>query len=537
MNKQLLILSAEIVNPSMQPFFGELPSCMIPIHNQLAIDYIYHENVNHYDHIYIVLQKESQLVIEYLNHSQYSITPIIIDEVKDLSYSLRQGLEKINKKISTTIIFGDTYLPYMTSYISEEKDFLFISETHDSNRWTTIDFDKENNILFTDKQNSVSKEPFKTIIGIFHISNTEKLLKLSTENSNQHFYPILQHYFNNNSTLQVLQTDKWIDYGHIDKYFLSKEVIEPRFFNNLIIDKKAKTLLKKSTNINKFISEIKWFKNVPTELKTCTPHIYSYSTDPKNPFIKMQYYHEAFTLHDFFINCNHSSQTWRKILFTLKDLTSNFSKHQAPFQIDVQKERYDMYVSKTIDRLTLFKKQDLLSADNPITINNKKYPSLNSIIDNIDRIVDENNLITNEPFVFIHGDLCFANILYDIKEHTCKLIDPRGVFGNIEQYGDPLYEWAKISHSIDGKYDFIIADKFNLIQSKNDILYKFHTYHIHNKITPILYNELINNKTNAKKIKLIQALLFFSMLPLHNDKPRRQYIMLARALELITEYL
>ena len=67
-----------------------------------------------------------------------------------------------------------------------------------------------------------------------------------------------------------------------------------------------------------------------------------------------------------------------------------------------------------------------------------------------------------DTFNIIHGDLCFANIMVDTNLSFIKVIDPRGKFGTYDIYGDFRYELAKLFHSVDGKYDFIIKDLFDV---------------------------------------------------------------------------
>lgn len=43
-----------------------------------------------------------------------------------------------------------------------------------------------------------------------------------------------------------------------------------------------------------------------------------------------------------------------------------------------------------------------------------------------------------------------------------KVIDPKEKFGMYDIYGDARYKFAKLFHSIGGKYDFIIKDLFNM---------------------------------------------------------------------------
>ena len=51
-----------------------------------------------------------------------------------------------------------------------------------------------------------------------------------------------------------------------------------------------------------------------------------------------------------------------------------------------------------------------------------------------------------------------------------KVIDPRGKFGTYDIYGDFRYELAKLFHSVDGKYDFIIKDLLVLKKRAKSLL-------------------------------------------------------------------
>src|SRR5699024_6250012 len=74
--------------------------------------------------------------------------------------------------------------------------------------------------------------------------------------------------------------------------------------------------------------------------------------------------------------------------------------------------------------------------------------------------------VRNQPVIpgVFHGDFCFSNILYDSRGDRIKVLDPRGVSGSNESiYGDLRYDIAKLSHSVIGMYDHIIAERIDFI--------------------------------------------------------------------------
>lgn len=151
-----------------------------------------------------------------------------------------------------------------------------------------------------------------------------------------------------------------------------------------------------------------------------------------------------------------------------------------------------------------------------------------------------NNPYVEMEYYAYHGDLCFANIMVDENYSFIKVIDPRGKFGDFDVYGDFRYELAKLFHSVDGKYDFIIKDlfKINYKSEENEINYsiinRVRTFDLYQTFLDV-FKEAIGN--NLKKIELIEALLFLTMIPLHNESFEHQLVMLGTGLEILNRVI
>ena len=535
MIENLIILSAELIDQEMQIYFGELPSCMIPFNGRPAIDYIYHENYNHYKNIYLLAGKEANFIKEYIDYSQHNIKIIYISESNSLIESLHYVLKAIPNNGETTIIFGDTYLPYMSSLL-KNKNIIIYSTSSESVRWTIGEIHR-GEIKFHDKEDLSANKQYNVIIGVFNIINPKKLLEIIEDKTKNklEFYDVLKDYYNQNN-FHFLETDKWIDYGHLDKYFEQKNNVATRHFNDIKIDLKEMSVTKTSTYKSKLIEEIKWLVNLPKELKKFTPKIYDFSLDNDTPFVKMEYFN-LLTIHEAFVFGNLPIDKWKVILNKIKYIVKCFESYRVDIDaIEIRNNTKKMYLTKTMERLEAFRRQNLFNFSKPIIVNQVKYESLDRHITYLQTIIEDSLLNEDREFQIIHGDFCFSNILYNPNNTGIKLIDPRGTFGNMEIYGDQLYEWAKLSHSIDGLYDFIISDKYSLVKNRNSISYKTHHLKVHKQIKNYFYSYIAPiDKIN--KIKIIQSLLFFSMLPLHNDNSNRQCIMLCKALELINPYI
>lgn len=537
MAKHLVILSAEIAGADIQEQFGKLPSAMIPLEQRPALDYIYHENVNHYDKISIVVYKEAHFIREFLFNTQYKIELIELPKAGDLCYSLEYALENINLETELTVLFGDTYVPNMNQLISG-KDIVLYSLSDDSQRWTVVHKNDDGSAAFIDKEVIDSPQPYPIVIGAFNFTKPALLLEQVRSNSTHYsnrFYSALKSYLDL-CDFDLIHSSEWVDYGHIDKYFEQKKRVAPRAFNQLVINTQEGTIEKRSQHSDKFNNEIRWFLEIPEDLKKYTPTVFDYSLEEGQAFIKLQFYNFV-TLHEIFVHGNHDLNFWEEAFHALKNVISDFESFKVSLkQEDICGRLAKMYISKTQKRLATFENSGVINSEKPIVINGEQYFSLKEYIQLIEPIVKENGLLEARDFQIIHGDLFFANVLFDNANKTLKIVDPRGSFGKPSIYGDVLYEWAKVAHSIDGLYDLIVEDKFNVVNIDNNINYKIQTYSRHTEIKNLFYSKITPEGMN-KKIILVQSLLFFAMLPLHKENLNRQLLMLSRAIELFHPFV
>ena len=199
----------------------------------------------------------------------------------------------------------------------------------------------------------------------------------------------------------------------------------------------------------------------------------------------------------------------------------------------------EIYLEKTKARLRQLKNTGLSSAlDEPVIfINGKAYRNLPLLKNNLFHLIKK-ELLESKDFSITHGDLCFSNILFDPNYYIFKLIDPRGSFGDIGIYGDPRYDIAKLRHSIVGMYDFMVAGFFDLRQQANNN-FSFKINSINSAITLEKYFDLCVEKFAYKlsEIKLIEALFFLTMIPLHSESLPRQKAFYLTAIKKLNEVI
>jgi streptomycin 6-kinase len=133
---------------------------------------------------------------------------------------------------------------------------------------------------------------------------------------------------------------------------------------------------------------------------------------------------------------------------------------------------------------------------------NDKYEERNIQLGDLSEMINKLNtehLSCYECNMLPHNDLHFGNILY--KDHDIITVDPSLYYNNI------MYDYAKLFHSF--FYDAIIRPVENdYIQDSYEILFRD-------------FLKFLNKKDiNLGHILLITANLFFTMIPLHEQKNR-----------------
>ncbi len=535
--KKIIIPSAKSVDGELSNI-GKLPAVIYPINEEIVFDYLLRQ-YSDYDEINVICYEEKERVYDrlktYLNDK---IKIIELLKLRDLGYTIYNAIQETDEQI--IINFGDSII-YGDLDLEQEKDIFLYSEDYKSEKWTFFK-EKDGKIVeLIDKKNiettNLVKE--KMFIGVFQIIHPMEFKKdlevaFNLDNGISSFYNALQMY-SEKYPMKSIKTDNWFDVGHIDRYYESKLEVKSREFNHIKIDKERGILTKTSEDKDKFIGEIKWYLKLPSDLEYVRPRIFNYNLTYEHPSISMEYY-AYHTIHELFLNGNLEYQQWLEIFERIKFIYNDFKRYKvSDNEIDATLE--EMYLNKTMARLDKLEKNAKFSEffKKSIKINDIEYKSLNEIKEILKKEIPK-ILYNIKELNIIHGDLCFTNIMIDNNLSFIKLIDPRGKFGKFDIYGDPRYELAKLIHSIDGGYDYIIKDLFDISCNKDkcNIIFSLKkrntNYDVYELFKDVFDKEI---KDNLKEIEMIEALLFLSMIPLHNESLNHQYAMLATGIQIL----
>lgn len=538
MKNIMIVPNAKIVNLELQSRYGKITPINIPLNDKIILDYLYEKYSNFYDEIVIVGYEDFEKVSNIVGTRNYSKIKLIkLDELKDIGYSIYFALKNysLSEIKSLSINFADTLINNLkTEYLN--RNIIFFNEVNESEKWTTFTIEKED-IKINDKIEQINNK-YNAFVGFFNFINSELFFKILEKNmgNSESLYLAIKDFYKKEK-INFIKNNDWLDFGHLDNYFSGKNIVETRYFNHIDIDKSRGILFKSSEEKEKFINEIKWFLKLPEDLQWVTPRIYSYSLNWEKPFVKMEYYSYP-TLHHMYLYGNYSINKWEQIFEHLLEIQKEFSKYKLEDSKEKIKEALNkIYLEKTIQRLLELKKDINFSKyiENDYKINAKECMSLMKITNILPTLIDKFKIYEIKNLQIIHGDYFFANILYEPNYNIVKLIDPRGDFGGYGIYGDKYYELAKLSHSVDGMYDFIVEDMFELEEKELDFNYTIKCENKYFLIKDVFYKNF--NNEERIKIKFIQALLFLSMLPLHKDKPKRQKIMLGVGMRLLNEVI
>jgi hypothetical protein len=519
--KNVIIPSAKKV-PEQFEVFSDLPMCLIPVNGEPLLNYLVKEKYKD-DQIYVISFENHGSIDDFLASSSFNnVTNCVLEKLGSLGASILAGLDRCEKKeLPTVINFGDT----MVSSDVPDSDCIFYALNGTPNKkWTyVIENDGVIERIIDKTNNMISSGVPKLVIGVISLSDPvlfAQILRGNLKNKSS-FFQSLKDYSKHHPFL-FKQAQQWLDFGHPDEYFKSAIEVKSRSFNHISIDKDRGIIKKSSDDENKLKKEIEWYLKLPTDLRYVSPRIYDYSFEPQKTFVSMEYY-SYHTALELFLYGDSSEEQWGNIFKSIHFVLKDFSKYQIS-NGSIKDSLRDVYVGKTTERLDQLRELPTFAPlfKNPIVINGQKYKSLDFVYKEIRPLVEE-KLLNIRSFSIIHGDLCFANILVDNHRYFVKLIDPRGSFGSFDIYGDPRYDLAKLYHSIDGKYDFIIKDKFDLSKTGNHFNYRVNC----NKDLLPQFNQVFSDFIASKEeIELIESLLFFSMIPLHQENLLHQYAML-----------
>jgi len=313
-----------------------------------------------------------------------------------------------------------------------------------------------------------------------------------------------------------------------------------RAYNSFAINAELGTITKTSKE-SRLADELEYYKTIHSHGGNCSiffPRLISSDTSGEIISGELEYYAYD-NLGDHMVYNDYNAKLWEQVAKRIQSSLQVFSSCAS----DISRQTLQaMYTEKTLhyyrDLVDNFPKFQNLSKITDIEINGSKRLNFEVIWDQIESIISE-TLLSTKKSTIIHGDFCFSNILCGVNGKTdtalLKFIDPRGSFGLRGIYGDPLYDAAKLLHSYESGYEYIIYDQYDL---KEDAVNNNYNFSFSNdNITKI--GEIFEKNTSLKtqQSKLIEGLIYIGMCSRHYDSIDRQTIMYLTGLDILNSVL
>lgn len=370
--------------------------------------------------------------------------------------------------------------------------------------------DNGNYVVGAKKQDYSQYRTFNVTDGVVRKINEKGDLKFdyayagvcSVENYKR-FFEILSDLENNNELSDVhvlnelmkeeqfslIESKEWFDIGN------SKELLNTRnsFKSSYeVLDKPQESIYFFDDHVIKFFSDSTISKNRVKRaeyLSGLVPNIVAHSEN----FYKYEKQDADLLAKDINIKSLLSLLDWSKTNLWAPSIHDNFDDLCFKFYHDKTYERVNAYLKNY--------------GDGSKYINGIHVPHINSLLD----LVDFDYLSHGTPVTF-HGDFILDNILHDYRRFY--LLDWRQDFQGCLHAGDVYYDLAKLNHNLILNHHVLNNELFTIEDGthiKCDVL----TPYI-NILCQEKYHEwLDNNGFDVNKVKILTALIWINMAPLH----------------------
>ncbi len=293
---------------------------------------------------------------------------------------------------------------------------------------------------------------------------------------------------------------------------------DARYFNRLTGDEY--TVVKSSSKKEKIKAEYTFYGLLPDDMKQWFARPFDYRDEGPQASYRMQRYHMT----DLAIRYVHGSISPEEFRDILKHLFYFLShrKSENITRMEYEAEAKRLYVTKVYDRIKSLKELPEYEHIASLLPGLTGYPDIDAIVTRYINMYDSmrSNMVFEPVRVVSHGDMCFSNILYSGSDSMLVLVDPKGAMKEEDLYMDPYYDIAKLSHSVCGLYDLFNSDLYEI--SLDDSLLGRVTVDTDNRVYVEIFKEYLSEAgVDLKLIRLYEASLFLSMLPLHADRPKK----------------
>ncbi len=463
-----------------------------------AISYIveaYPENVE----IVVTVGYYGQHIKDFLTlaYSNRKFTFVEVDKYDGEGASLGYSLLKAKDELKCPFIFHAADTIITEEIPKPTKNWLGTCHKTEHSQYRTLSFIKGNPIYEKGDMNSDF-----VYIGLAGIKDYEK------------FWVVLQEEYDSNpndSNLsdchainkmdvkywEPVEYYNWLDIGNVSSLKHARETVKDKFE---ILDKVDESIFLFDEFVIKFFYDKKTCLNRVTrakELEGLTPRVLAHTDN----FYKYEY-----VKGDLLASIVNSPIFERFLDWSKTKLWKQYDPSED-FKLVCEK----FYFDKTTQRLDKFY-TDHKTSDGSLTINGYNVPPVKEMLSQINR----DWLCSDIPYQF-HGDYILDNIIYN-ENKDFTLLDWRQDFGGSLIKGDIYYDLSKLNHNLLFNHDIVHRGLFSVTKKDGvvtcDILRSDELTNCREQ----LHNWIKTNDLSLKKVKILTAIIWLNMSPLHDHK-------------------
>jgi dTDP-glucose pyrophosphorylase len=534
-----VVLAAGKIDYRHLPVGTNLSNAMIPVNGRPVAGWILEDLLaKGIGSATFVLRREDERLKQFLRWAYAGRMEIRTAEVEGdgtILDSVAAGLAVTSVEGPLRLVLGDTLI---RDSFESERDFLYVGRAEGARRWCLAVTDAEGRVVDYRDKSADDELAEPALAGYYHLHDRDRVraaLGEARRAGERELSAFLRRYGKGREVWAHAAKD-WLDFGHIDNLVEARRrLLAPRSFNALSIDPLLSTITKSSENNEKLEDELTWYLELPERLKVLAPRVLSHRRRNGRLEIVQEYYGYP-SLAELYVFGEMGPDFWASVLRRLFAILGEFRRH--PGELDPRHVE-EMYLGKTFRRLEALRSDPWwhrLLGRKSVCLNGRDLPTPFAVRRQLEE--ECHRLAVTAKIAITHGDFCFSNILFDINTQVVRLIDPRGRFGVRGVDGDIRYDVAKLRHSVAGLYDYVVADLFTLEEESEGVFRTEICRNGERARTIHLFDRLLEDAGySLQDVRLIEALLFLSMVPLHADRPRRQKMMFLVGLERLQEWL
>ena len=494
--KPALCILAAGVGSRLENLSNHINKGLLPLDNKAIISHMIDKTPKEYE-IIIALGYKGDMVKEYCEavHTNRTFKFVEVDKYKGEgtgpAYSINQCKEYLQRPfiwVTADTIISDE-LPKI------DNNWLGLYPTSIPELYSTVNTNNGDVVDFKNKDKNGYEYAFIGLAGVYDYETFWNELDVDSGEIVSAYYNIDKY-----SSMKSKKFN-WYDVGNIDNYMRAKKLFE-NSENYSIPKTNGEFLYKVKHNFIKLSSDKSFIEgriNRTKDLDKLVPTL-NYTGD--------NLYSYEWVSGDTLYNHN-DLKTWKEFLYFSQEnlweetyVDDNFIEKCQGF-----------YFDKTMSRLKLL----LDNRDESF----KEKHIVNGVETNtIDELLEDFNwgkVYDGIPTKLFHGDLQFDNVIYGADENF-YLLDWRQDFAG-SNVGDVYYDLAKMYGGILMSYKLMKDDEnFSCFIDQNAVNYNYKTESELESFKPIYEKWIVDNDYDLDKVKLITALIFLNMSPLHEKE-------------------